>query len=242
MYLVQILVIKDVKIFLKKFYEGIRRDDDLYKAVMMDLEQKDIKINQEGFRKINEKLDRNHREIVEKLYGINVSNNEEKVDARKLKFQNNKKQDYIKNWNNRLFLHIDNDENPITLADAFIMPDYKIYKSVKRMGFSSEDTLDKLLDKFVKYGKTSTMLITGVPGMGKTSITSWIAQKYENDTNYIILRFRDWELDELNNGVLKAICNTLKCMKRDLHSKVIILDGFDEIKESDRRDFYFMDF
>ena len=43
--------------FLEEFYQGIRLDDDLYKAIMMDLEQEDIKISQEGFQKVNEKID-----------------------------------------------------------------------------------------------------------------------------------------------------------------------------------------
>ena len=41
---------------MKSFYEGIRQDDDLYKAVMMDLEQKANRINQEGFRRLMKKL------------------------------------------------------------------------------------------------------------------------------------------------------------------------------------------
>ena len=139
--------------FLEKFYEGIRRDDDLYKAIMMDLELKEIKISQ----KINEKIDRNHVELVEKLHSIRESSIEEKIDAGKLKFQNNKKQDYINLWNSRLFLHLDNDERPLTLADAFIMPDYKIYKCIKRIKFFEEDTLDIIISKFINYNKTATI-------------------------------------------------------------------------------------
>ena len=41
------------QLFLEEFYQGIRLDDDLYKAIMMDLEQEDIKISQEGFQKVN---------------------------------------------------------------------------------------------------------------------------------------------------------------------------------------------
>ena len=37
----------------------------------MDLEQKGIKISQEEFRKINEKIDKNHTEIIEKIDSIN---------------------------------------------------------------------------------------------------------------------------------------------------------------------------
>lgn len=218
--------------FLEKFHEGIRRDDDLYKTIMMDLEQKGIKISQ----KINEKIDRNHVELVEKLDSIRESGIEEKIDAGKLKFQNNKKQDYINLWNSRLFLHLDNDERPITLADAFIMPDYKMYQYSQKINFSDKDTLEDMLEKFVSYKRTSTMLITGVSGMGKTSIVSWITQKYEENDNLIILRFRDWDSEDLDNGLLKAICNTLECNRKDLNEKLLVLDGFDEMKSLYKRE------
>ena len=143
------------------------------------------------------------------------------------KFKNNKKQDYINNWNSRLFLHLDNDENPIMLADAFIIPDFVMHNSIKRIGFSDEDTMEQILEKFIQYTRTSTMLITGVPGMGKTTITSWLANKYETDDNIVILRFRDWEREELNQGLLKAIIKILECKKKDLENRVLILDeGF----------------
>lgn len=164
------------------------------------------------------------------------NNGNENSSIKEEKFQNNKKQDYIKNWNSRLFLHQDNDENPITLADAFIMPDFEMHKSINRIGFSSDDTLDKIIEKFIKYDKTSIMLITGVPGIGKSSITSWIANEYKDNEGVIILRFRDWESEELENGLLKAICNTLGCKKNDLEAKSLILDGFDEIKALEIKD------
>lgn len=150
-------------------------------------------------------------------------------------FQNNKKQDYIKNWNSRMFLHVDNEENPITLADAFIMPDYKIYKSVKRIGYSDKDKLSVIIDKFIKYDRTSSMLITGVPGAGKSTITSWISNKYMEDDRVVVLRFRDWDKEVLEKGILKAICTTLICKKEDLNNAILILDGFDEIKSLNNR-------
>ncbi len=152
------------------------------------------------------------------------------------KFQNNKKQDYIDNWNSRLFLHIDNDERPLTLADAFIMPDYNYRIQTRNKIFLDKDTMDEIIKKFIKYKSAVSMLITGVPGIGKTSIVSWIANKHKENNNVIILKFRDWERDELNCGLLKAICNTLNCFKWDLNNKIIVLDGFDEIKYLDNGD------
>ena len=152
------------------------------------------------------------------------------IGANRKKFQNNKKQDYIDNWNSRLFLHIDNDERPITLADAFIMPYYENNIKDARIKLSEKDTMDEAIEKFIKYNRSANMLITGVPGIGKTSIVSWIANEYKENNDIIILRFRDWERDEFYNGLLQVICNTLYCIKRDLENKILILDGFDEIK------------
>lgn len=151
-----------------------------------------------------------------------------------IKFQNNKKQDYIDNWNSRLFLHIDNDERPLTLADTFIMPRFEHNDTQKgRINFAKKDTMRKAISKFIKYDRSANMLITGAPGIGKTSIVSWVANEYKENDNIIILRFRDWERDELDNGLFKAICNILHCSKRDLENKVIIMDGYDEIKVLD---------
>lgn len=159
--------------------------------------------------------------------------NERNLCLQNVKFSNNKKKEYIKNWNSRLFLHQNNNENPITLADVFIIPGFNRYKP----GRKNEDIVDASFEEEVKHfincGKTSMMLITGVPGMGKTSITSWIAQKYEKDDRLLILRFRDWESEELEKGMLKAVCATLECKKPDLEGKVLILDGFDELKALD---------
>lgn len=157
--------------------------------------------------------------------GINIS-----IQDKNIKFENNKKQDYIENWNSRMFLHKYNNERPVTLADAFIVPDYKKTKENKRIGFLWSDNLDNIIYKFIQYDRTTTMLIAGDPGTGKSSIVSWIANIYKKDNRLYILRFRDWDLNELKNGLLKAIYFSFNCKKADLENKILILDGFDELK------------
>lgn len=152
------------------------------------------------------------------------------------KFKNNKKQDYIDDWNSRLFLHIDNDERPLTLADAFIMPDFDYHIKIGRYKFLDSDSLDDVIHKFIKYDRSLKILITGVPGIGKSSIVSWIANQYKYNDNIIVLRFRDWKIENLSNGLLNAICTSLSCENEDLENKILILDGFDEIKTVDIRD------
>lgn len=148
-------------------------------------------------------------------------------------YKNDKKQEYIQNWNSRLFLHHDDTVNPITLADAFIMPDYSYSVKLGRIKIPENDPLDKVIESVLNDSKSLNVLITGVAGMGKSSITSWIANEYRDNDNVIILRFRDWEYDEMTAGLLKAVCSTLGCRKHDLEDKILILDGFDEMKAAD---------
>lgn len=221
--------------FKTLLYKELGKDgySELFRTILLLLLEQKNQYDHVVYEQLNQKLD----EVGEKVDNLNRKFDEVKDNKKKnvireeiVKFQNDKKQDYIKNWNNKLFLHMDNDEKPITLADAFIMPDYKIHKSNQRIGFSENDTLDEIIEKFVKYDKTSTMLITGVPGIGKSTIASWIANEYRNDDNVIVLRFRDWGKSDMQLGLLDAICSTLGCEGVNLENKILILDGYDEMK------------
>jgi len=187
------------KKFFELLYHELSKENnfDLYKEILLFLLNQKNKYDYDEMTQIKNKLD----EVIQIL---NEKKDIEKINVvLNVEFQNDKKKDYIENWNSRLFLHQDTDMEPITLADAFITPDYRIYKDIKEIGFSEDDTLDKIIEKFIRYNKTSTMLITGVPGIGKSTITSWIANEYKDDNRVIILRFRDWESEELEKGLLK---------------------------------------
>ena len=156
-------------------------------------------------------------------------------------FQNNKKKEYINKWNGRLFLHVDNNENPLTLSDAFIMPDYNIYapkeKKIRdRKKYCNGDSFQEKIERFVNYNSNSTMLITGVPGIGKSTIISWIANQYKGNGRLIILRFRDLKSEELKHGLLEAIFKMIRCMESDFRNVILALDGFDEITLLDKRE------
>lgn len=230
--------------FMERFCARICKDEELRNMISLILQKLGFEKSEEISQMIIKTFENNHKEhdiMLKKIDAIpqNVyklfSENNQSIDIREKKFQNNRKQAYIENWNSKLFLHIDNDERPITLADAFIMPDFYIHRKNKRMDFSAQDTLEDIIDKFVKYERNASMLIVGEPGIGKSSITSYIANTYKKNDRLIILRFRDWECEELEYGLLKAICNILGCKKNDLKNKIIVLDGFDEIKSLDMR-------
>lgn len=227
----------------------VRESEEFEKDVLVQISNSVDDTNAElqnisGYLKENfSKLDDNSQmvlnillKILEQTQKMSVKDNKlENRDCEKEKFQNNKKQQYIDIWNGRLFLHADTDENPLTLADAFIMPDYEIHKAIQKMRYSYSGTLDGIIKEFAEYERTSTMLITGAPGIGKSTITSWMANKYKDDDRFIILRFRDWDSEELEQGLQKAICNELECENKDLNDKILILDGFDEMKSLDIR-------
>lgn len=149
--------------------------------------------------------------------------------------QPNMKDYYANKWNSPLFLQ-EEEKKKLRLCDAFIWPefDYKIKK--EQCLIKENKSLEKLLRRFLEYQTSSNMIITGVPGMGKSSIVSWIANEYYCNNKVIILRFRDWESDELNEGLMKAICRTLTYRRADLSGKILIVDGFDEIKLGDDRE------
>ena len=86
------------------------------------------------------------------------------------------------------------------------------------------------------------MLITGVPGMGKTSIISWIANNYINNDKIIILAFKDLAQASLEKNLLSAICSRFNCNDEDLENKILISDDFDEMKALDIREKLLNDF
>lgn len=223
--------------FKRQLYQELGKNDynKLYREIW--LFQQDKESNKTS--RIEQKVDDLGIEIKttnEKLDGYKRNNESISYINKDIKYQNNKKENYIENWNNRLFLNIDNKERPITLADAFIMPDCNIFGSIKEIGISVNDKLDEIIKKFVESDKTSTMLIKGVPGMGKSSIISWIANEYKDDDRIIVLRFRDWNRIILEKSLLSAICNKIKCEEEELENKILILDGFDEMKALNIRD------
>jgi len=227
---------------LKKESEEFETDLLIHISNTVDDTKTEVQKLFEDTNNNSNKLDKNAQILIQIQQILQIllekiqTNNKDNDIINNKEFQNNKKKDYIKNWNSRLFLHVDNDENPLTLADTFITPDYKIHKQIKRIRFSNEDALDNVIDKFIKYDRTSTMLITGVPGIGKSSITSWIANRYKDNDRVLILRFRDWEPEELEKELLKAIYNTFGYKKSDLDNKILVIDGFDEIKLLYERD------
>lgn len=214
--------------FLEKFYEGIRRDDDLYKAVIWDLEQKGIKISQEEFQKINEKLD-NLTEIVS-------SRNDNENDLQKREPVKSRTQEYLDKWDANMFLNdfSEWDENAganVKLKDVYIeahLPHFKYGHNEKEY-----DNLDILLSKYIiKTNENKMLLILGQPGIGKSTLITWIVTKFNGYIeNILVYKFADdlKNVDWQNPNVSERILEALNLSYNDLDGKTLILDGFDEV-------------
>lgn len=160
---------------------------------------------------------------------------ETKHEFEKPKFKD-AKTEYADKWNERLFLHRRPEDEDLTLKNTYISPLYKIIIPENEKTDKPNDNLNDKLEDFIINGKS--LLIIGAPGIGKTSIVCNLADKYKNNSDVIILRFSDWSEEEWvdlaykTHGSLlaKAISHKLGCTEKNLQNKLLILDGFDEIK------------
>ena len=223
--------------FLEKFYEGMRRDDDLYKAVLMDLEQKGNKFSQEEFRKLNEKID-NLTEIVSR-------ENDNKIDLPKREPVKSRTQEYADKWNDNMFLNDfdKRDENAgvnVKLREVYLeehLPHY-IWGS----GENARDDLKDLLNEYIYLHNDNKMLvILGQPGIGKSTLITWITANFTDRTDDILVyRFASdlGNIDWRNGRISYRVLEELGLSHSDLNGKTLILDGFDEvsIESNSRRD------
>lgn len=233
--------------FADLLYEGICSDEVLYKRYIISnttMIAEDVQGIKSDTKATHNKLDK----LQEDIKGITDKIEKDKENQAQTvssteKFSNNKKQEYIDKWNGRLFLHQGIDDRPLTLANTFIAPQFSfqsykndIYVKKEILGeIDVENNLDNLLLNSINYKSRLVILLAGDPGIGKTSIVSWIADKYLKNKNLIILKFRDWDIEDLNNGILTAIKELLFCKKKELENKILILDGFDELKNINDR-------
>lgn len=174
--------------------------------------------------------------LLERLFDIvsslQSSKDEATSDHNNIQFFHDKKEFYIKNWYSPLFLHHSADKT-ISLSQSFITPDIKYTDNFCIA--TDNQSLENVLEQFVQYNKTSTMLITGDPGIGKSTLVSFLANKYQNDQKMIFLRFRDFTREDLEKSLIYSISKELQCKEQDLEDTTLILDGFDEIKALDIR-------
>lgn len=213
------------------------REEEFLKLLITKISETDVLKDHfvvDGIAKIESTTRDNYNlseEILSEVKSLRVSTTNIQVSEVKpdnidgSKFAAHKKY-YIDKWRGRLFLHTRDCDRPLTLEEAFIFPSYYIDNKKEK----DYDNLEELLNNFIA-GHDRTMLLLGYPGIGKTSIASYLANKYKDDEDVLIIRLQKIKNDPLilYCRLLRAICEELKCTEDYLQGKTLILDGFDEI-------------
>ena len=212
----------------------------------------------ESLEKLNELHDDNEqvKASIEKLCALHQKFigyyfNEQKINSKANNTQEceskiDKSKDYYLNkWTEVLFLNKGIDESK-KLCNTYVHHDYRIYDKEKRR--FPDDVIKSDFEKFItgkiKGDSKGTILVTGAPGIGKSSLVAYLANECKDvDNKVIIINFSDlnkYFSDETGNNketIYSAITKHLEFKKDDDLKKylaggskksVVILDAFDE--------------
>ena len=148
--------------------------------------------------------------------------------------------EYAKKWDEYMFLNNYNERDEYAVKNVklkHVYPDTQLPHYIwKKNNILSKD-LKKLLSEYIYVNSRDKMLlILGQPGIGKSTLITWITANFiSRIDNILIYRFAsdlnniDWENSSLNYDISDEIINELGLSYDFLKGKILILDGFDEI-------------
>lgn len=188
---------------------------------------------QENFNK----LDVNNQEILVILHSIlkqtqspNMQNKKQTVKSRT--------QEYADKWNVNMFLN-DFDKRDkhagvnVKLKDVYLESHLPHYIWGKNPEDDPSTDLKNLLTEYIDENNGNKMLlILGQPGIGKSTLITWITANFTTRVDDIMvyqfaadLKDIDWQKSNISYEILEK----LGLLYNDLNGKTLILDGLDEI-------------
>lgn len=236
--------------FLETLCGEISRDDnsDLYKEIDMLWKRRESEYIHGEF----EKIDQNDREMLGELNDLKevldfIKGNMNSQSGNKAEHYEvpveNRADEYAKKWDKNVFLNDFNkrDKNAgvnIKLRDIYLeehLPHY-VWKTGDE---PLVDLKDLLSEYIVDNDDRKMLLILGQPGIGKSTLITWImANLVEKQNNICVYQFAS-DLKNINwqdGNILSEILKTLGLEYGKLEKKTLILDGFDEINVSSDRE------
>lgn len=209
----------------------LKQEDTFIPEVAIGLYREQEKL-QGSIQKIPLQTAKKIRETIEEL-----SSTEEKIGEESL-YLSNEMSTYLNMWNSNLFLNDFYEEEEgvnIKLSELY-MPLYYKWKDITDAQTDIEKKMFSAIEAVA--GKRRMLLILGQPGIGKSSLVAWFANKYQEkkiEKELLIYRFSSfekvmWNNRKLNvNEIIEAILKEIGVKKQVLCDKVIFLEGFDEI-------------
>ncbi len=190
---------------------------------------------QEGFRRshlnyeeINRKLDYLIKELIDKKVHEERYISEVPII--------NRADEYAQKWNENVFLNDFNTEDENAGTEIKLSEIYKekcLLRYIWKTNTNPSDKLSDLLTKYVinKNGK-KMLLILGQPGIGKSTLITWImVNLVEKKDDILVYQLANdlgsirWQGENVLNEIFKAIGLEYD----ELENKTLILDGFDEV-------------
>ena len=242
----------------KALVKLMRESEEFEKEVLIHISNSVDDANV-GLKKISEymkenfgKLDAGNQTILEILrmvfeqsQGDSAKNKEKKQPTK------SRTQEYADKWNQNMFLN-DFDKRDqkaginIKLSEVYLEEHLPHY--IWRDNEEPLTDLKELLSEYIIEKRNNTMLlIFGQPGVGKSTLITWITVNFADKINDILvykfasdLRNTDWQNGRISNKVLEK----LSLNHSDLNGKTLIIDGFDEgsIEPNRRRENYVSQF
>ncbi len=239
------------KVFLETLHHEIckNENDILYKEISMIQQEKTNKKIIEGFRNSNRNHEKTHEKLNEIQNSINglkerqdIIGNHESEYSSKIPIKN-RAEDYAAKWDKNVFLNDFNkrDKNAgvnIKLKDIYLekhLPNY-VWKTGDEPLYDLKDLLSEYI---VDNDDKKMLLILGQPGIGKSTLITWIMTNLvKKKDNIYVYQFAS-DLKNINwqdGNMLSEILKTLGLEYGELENKSLILDGFDEINVSSDRE------
>ena len=170
------------------------------------------------------------------VYGIVDNYESNKIQQ----YIGNRTQEYADKWNANMFLNNfeERDENAginIKLSDVYLewhLPHYKWNGSNQQ-----RNDLGILLNEYVvKKEKSKMLLVLGQPGIGKSTLITWITANLIDNIDDILvyqfasdLKYIKWQNVNDDYDIVKEVLGALGLSHNGIEGKTLIIDGFDEI-------------
>ena len=230
----------------------VRESDDFEKDILIHISNAVDEIQlveQSNFQNLNAMIEKTFENFpcYNRMYGNDIW--EFRIEPQKRK--ETRTLEYAQKWNENMFLNNFNewDENAgvnVKLSDVYIdahLPHF-IYGHNERISDNLDDLLSRYLVKnnskqLLNNNSNKMLLILGQPGIGKSTLITWITTKFnEYIEDILVYKFVE-DLKDVNwkkNNISKKFLNKLNLSYDELEGKTLILDGFDEVSvEGDRR-------
>lgn len=219
--------------FKMSLCEELGRDEysELFRAILLLLLEQKSKYDDTVYVQLNQKLD-------EVILIINKEKNDGESNGTKQNIKS-RTQEYANKWKENMFLnnfdkHDGNIGINVKLKDVYLEKHLPHFKWRNNKG-NPDTKLKKLLSEYIyTQDKRKMLLVLGQPGIGKSTLITWIIINFKRVVdNILVYQFasdlKNMDVCNLDKDKKTITLGELELSFDDLEGKILILDGFDEI-------------